>query len=86
MATRHFDDASLGAFPESIFASTLLMSGYSAPLRLIRPLPAATALRGQQPLEADTNNMGRCIRWALAIEGGTALAIYAIYVLVRLVM
>jgi hypothetical protein len=84
MATRHFDNASLGAFPESIFARTLLMSGYAAPLRLIRPLPGESGFRQRRASEVDTNNIGRCVRWAFAIEGGAALAVYAIWALVRL--
>jgi hypothetical protein len=84
MATRQFDNASLGAFPESIFARTLLMSGCAAPLRLIRPLPAESEFRQRPAPEVDTNNIGRCIRWAFAIEGVAALAVYAVWALVRM--
>lgn len=84
MATRHFDNASLGAFSESMFASSLLMSGYAAPLRLIRPLQTATIPSPRPDAEPDAGNIGRCIRWAFAVEGVAALAVCAIWAMVRL--
>jgi hypothetical protein len=80
MATRHFENAQLGILPDSLISSTLLMSGYAAPLRLSRPRQAEARSRtSEMPVlaEVDVNNIGRCIRWAFAIEGGVAALIVA---------
>jgi hypothetical protein len=80
MATRHFENAQLGILPDSLISSTLLMSGYASPLRLSRPQQAeANNLTSEKPgaAELDVNNIGRCIRWAFAIEGGVAALIFA---------
>lgn len=80
MATRHFENAQLGILPDSLISSTLLMSGYAAPLRLSRPHRAEARNRTSQwpaLAEVDVNNIGRCIRWAFAIEGGVAALILA---------
>jgi hypothetical protein len=82
MATRHFDNASLGAVPESLLPHWLLMSGYAAPLRYVRAQRAAIANRDENWAFAESGNIGRCIRWAFAIEGGVALVIWA---LIRLI-
>jgi len=80
MATRHFDN--LGTLP--VLSSTLLMSGCTAPLRLV--VHQQTDLRDldRSAAEDDCGNMGRCLRWAFAIEGGAALVIYALWQLWRL--
>ncbi len=80
MAARHFENAPLGILPDSLISSTLLMSGYAAPLRLTRPQQAEARNRTSDkvvPAELDVNNIGRCIRWAFAIEGGVAALIFA---------
>jgi hypothetical protein len=85
MAARHFENAQLGIFPDSLISSTLLMSGYAAPLRLSLPQHAepqraepGNRATDRPPLaEVDVNNIGRCIRWAFAIEGGVAALIFA---------
>jgi hypothetical protein len=85
MATRHFDNASLGAFPESLLPVNLLMSGHAAPLRLVRSQAATPTSFRSAPLtstEVEASNIGRCIRWVLAIEGGAALVIWAVLRLV----
>jgi len=85
MATRHFDNASLGTVPESFLPFSLLMRGYATPLRLIRPRQSEKAGREQLPAPtvAESGDIGRCLRWAFAIEGGAAAAICAIWVLCR---
>jgi hypothetical protein len=86
MATRHFDNASLGAVPEPLLPFNLLMSGYAAPLRLIRPQqPEAADGEEQWSGSEESGNIGRCIRWAFAIEGGAAVAIYAVWSLCHLI-
>jgi hypothetical protein len=87
MATRHFDNASLGAVPESLLPFSLLMSGYAAPLRLIRQHQPDAADREEQGYGStvESGNIGRCIRWAFAIEGGAAAAVCAIWALCRLI-
>jgi hypothetical protein len=92
MATRHFENAHLGILPDSLLSSTLLMSGYAAPLRLTRarqaePRQDVTRKFGaERPAlaEMDVNNIGRCIRWAFAIEGGVAALILAGWALLRI--
>ena len=87
MATRHFDNATLGAIPESLLPHSLLMNGYATPLRLIRTEEAKEVLTEEAwptPGIADSGNIGRCLRWALAIEGGAVLLICAIWALSRL--
>jgi hypothetical protein len=89
MATRHFENAHLGILPDSLLSSTLLMNGYAAPLRLTDAQQAdrensKSALLAPQGLEV--NNIGRCIRWAFAIEGGVAALIFAGWALWRLWM
>jgi len=92
MATRHFDNASLGAIPESLLPFSLLMKGYTTPLRLIGPQQAARSRRREERAEspavaaaaAEAGNIGRGIRWAFALEGGAALLIGAIWALCRL--
>ena len=80
MAARHFENAQLGILPDSLISSTLLMSGYAAPLRLTRPqyVQSSSRISERPALETvDVNNIGRCIRWAFAIEGGVAALIFA---------
>jgi hypothetical protein len=87
MATRHFDHASLGACPESLLPLNLLMSGFAAPLKLLRPQPSEIRSRETAWMparEVETGNIGRCIRWAFAIEGASALAALAVWALWRL--
>jgi hypothetical protein len=91
MATRHFETAPLGIHPDSLLSSTLLMSGLAAPLRLTltRAQQTERESRGalwQEPEEMDISNIGRCIRWALAIEGGAAALIFAGWALIRIWM
>ncbi len=89
MATRHFDYASLGAIPESLSPLNLLMSGFAAPLRLLRPQQSEIAIR-EKALnageEVETSNMGRCIRWAFALEAGAALVVFAVWAACRLLL
>ena len=88
MATRHFENASMGAFSESLLPLSLLMSGHAARLSLIRPQAKAIPFRWDSPpapREVETGNIGRCLRWALAIEGAAAVAVYAVWVLARFV-
>jgi hypothetical protein len=80
MATRHFENAHLGMLPDSLYSSTLLMNGFAAPLRLTRAQQAEPEnVKTEMPALADmaVNNIGRCIRWAFAIEGGVAALIFA---------
>jgi hypothetical protein len=89
MATRHFENAQLGILPDSLYSSALLMSGYAAPLRLTHPQQIAAEDRSNAwpaPAELDVNNIGRCIRWAFAIEGGVAALILAGWALWRILM
>jgi hypothetical protein len=91
MTTRHFENAPLGIHPDSLLSSTLLMSGYAAPLRLTMTRTQQTERdnRGdsmQAPAEMDVNNIGRCIRWALAIEGGAVALICVGWALFRIWM
>ena len=89
MATRHFDKTGVGVFPESLLPSTFLMSGYAAPLRLIRPQYPATGAEQcacGTSSNLEVSNIGRCIRWAVAIEGGAALVVYATWAVLRLVL
>jgi hypothetical protein len=86
MATQHFGRATLGRFSESMFSSTFSMSVYTAPLKLVRfPQPETEICEEEQlsPAEADSGSMSRCLRWAFAIEGAAALAIYAVWALCR---
>ena len=80
MATRHFDN--LGSLPA--LSSTLLMSGFAAPLRLVLPKQTDVRDLDRAPAEDDCGDMGRCIRWAFAIEGGAALLVYALWQIWRL--
>ena len=89
MATRHFENAHLGILPDSLLSSTLLMSGYAAPLRLTRAEQASPQERtsdAQAAAEFEVNDIGRCIRWAFAIEGGVAALIFAGWALWRIWM
>lgn len=83
MATRHFDNASLGRFPESLLPVNLWMSGHAAPLRLVGAQQQTLAGRRGVPAGPEAGNIGRCIRWAFALEGGAALLIYAAWVLLH---
>jgi len=88
MATRYFEKSQTATFPEST-ASGLWMSGYAAPLRLARvqgPGAPRLNLYSQQRAVADWHALGKGVRWAFAIEGGSALFIYGIWCLWRLWM
>jgi len=89
MATRHFDHASLGAIPESLTPLNLLMSGFAAPLKLVRPQQPEIAVREKAWNAADeveTSNIGRCIRWAFALEAGAAVVVFAVWAACRLLL
>jgi hypothetical protein len=80
MATRHFENAPLGMHPDSLLSSTRLLSGFTARLSRAQARRAETQFREAElpaSSEVDVNNIGQCIRWAFAIEGGVALLIYA---------
>jgi hypothetical protein len=89
MATRHFESASLGIHPDSLFLSTRLMSGFAAPLSWVQVQQANVQFREDgwpASTQVEVNNIGQCIRWASAIEGGIALLIYAGWVVWHLWM
>jgi hypothetical protein len=82
VATRHFEHASLGAIPEPLLPLNLLMSGFAAPLRLLRPQQSEDAVREKAwyaEEEVETSNIGRCIRWAFAIEAGAVLVVFVVW-------
>jgi hypothetical protein len=86
MATRHFENASLATFSDSNLSSTLLMDGFPAPLRLTHVGQPGTEPREgsfSPPAVAEFSNIGRCVRWAFAMEGGAAVVLYAIWVLLQ---
>jgi hypothetical protein len=88
MATRHFEKSQMATFPES-GVSSLWMNGYAMPLRLARVHTVGVSpnqRRRQQVAVADWQALGRGVRWAFAIEGGTALLIYGMWCLLRLLM
>jgi len=65
------------------------MNGYAAPLRLARVHKIGASrqqLNLQQEAVTDWHALGKGLRWAFAIESGTALLIYAIWRLWRLMM
>lgn len=89
MATRYFEKSQMATFSESLGSSGPWMSGYAAPLRLARVQDRRAlneSLDWQQRAVADWHALSKGIRWAFAIEGGTALLIYAIWCLWRLLM
>jgi hypothetical protein len=82
MATRHFENASLATLSDSILSSALLMDGFPAPLRLTHVEQPGTEVRQEPfppPAVVEFSNIGKCIRWAFAVEGGAAVAVYAIW-------
>jgi hypothetical protein len=84
MATRHFDNANLTQTSNRLLFSAKLRNGYSTPLRLVRAYDESQARLGanwNQEAVADLQALGRGVRWAFAIEGGTALLIYAVWYL-----
>jgi hypothetical protein len=84
MATRHFENSSLAALSDSILSSTLLMDGFPAPLRLTHVEQPGTGISDgvvPPPAVVEFTNIGKCIRWAFATEGGAALLIYAVWAL-----
>jgi hypothetical protein len=86
MTTRYFENPSLGVAQESILSSTLLMNGFAARLcRVQVRQPRAEFREGGWMANAqpDVNNIGQCLRWGFAIEGGMALVIYAGWALCR---
>jgi hypothetical protein len=89
MATRYFENGNLAESAESLLFSTMLMIGYTAPLRLVRvpeeDRAQVGASRNEQAL-ADVQALKRGVRWAFAIEGGAALLAYAAWCLWRLVL
>jgi len=85
VTARNLSNATLQ--PEALSWPSILPSGSDAPLRLIRPRRQVSEARVEAlafPAELDLNNIGRCLRWAVAIEGGTALLICAIWALLHL--
>lgn len=87
MATRYFEKSQMATFSESMVSPW--MSGYAVPLRLAR-VPDRRAPRQsvnyQQQAVADWHALSKGLRWAFAIEGGTALLIYGIWCLLRLLI
>ena len=83
MATRHFESSNVASFSESVLP-TLLMSGYSAPLRLARvvgPTVRTSGAEWRQEAIDDLHALRKGVRWAFAIEGGFGLLIYAAWYL-----
>jgi hypothetical protein len=84
MATRYFESSSLATLSDSFLSSTLLMDGFPAPLRLTRAEQPGTEIREDAfppPAVVEFTNIGRCIRWGFALEGGVAVLAYAVWVL-----
>jgi hypothetical protein len=89
VATRHFEQSRMAPSSESLLSQATLMSGYAAPLRLARIYNTAAFrqnLNWQEEAAADFEALRRGVRWAFAIEGGTALLICAVWYLWRLLM
>ena len=85
MAARRFVNANAATFSEAVL-STLLMSGYSAPLRLahvVEPTMVSSTEWRQEAID-DLHALGKGVRWAFAIEAGFGLLIYAAWHLWRL--
>jgi hypothetical protein len=86
MATRHFENASLATLSDSILSSSLLMDGFPAPLRLTHVEQPGTEMHEgaiPPPAAVEFSNIGKCVRWAFAIEGGVAVLAYTIWVLLH---
>jgi hypothetical protein len=87
MATRYFEKSQMATFSESMVSPW--MKGYAAPLRLARVAdrraPRQSVIYQQQAV-ADWHALSKGLRWAFAIEGGTALLIYGIWCLMRLLI
>jgi hypothetical protein len=82
MATQYLENSSLATLSDASFSSTLLMDGFSAPLRLTRVEQPGTEIREgafPPPAAIEFSNIGRCVRWAFAIEGGAAVLVYAVW-------
>lgn len=87
MATQHLTNPTFGTLPRPQFSSAILRSGCAAPLKLFLPAQPGAEVQEQVlplPAEVECNRIGRCLRWALAIEGGAALLIYALWTLLHL--
>jgi hypothetical protein len=86
MTARYFENPGLGVAQEPILSSALLMSGLAARLSRVQVRqPRAEFREGRWLANAqpDVNNIGQCLRWGFAIEGGMALMIYAAWALCR---
>ena len=86
MATQYFENASLATLSDSMLSSTLLMDGFPAPLHLTHVEQPGTeigegSLQLQPPAVSEFSNIGRCVRWAFAVEGGVAVLAYAAWAL-----
>lgn len=89
MATRYFEKSQMATFPESLVSPGPWMSGYAAPLRLARVQDRRSLHQSsdwQQQAVADWHALSKGLRWAFAIEGGTALLIYGLWQLARLLL
>ncbi len=79
MQTQGFDNTRLKADSPSLLSPTMQMSSYAAPLMAAHVIESsASDAETEFPPEAIVNwgDLGKGVRWALAIEGVTALAIY----------
>jgi len=85
--TQRFDNIPLAAASTSLLSPRVQMSSYAAPLTRTHVMRAgAISADAEWPAEAIVNlsDLGRGVRWALAIEGAAALGIYAVWHLWRL--
>ena len=82
LATRHFENSPAFSGLLSPASPPKLMSGSAAPLRLARLYDLGafhSELDRHREAAEDLYALARGVRWAFAIEGGTALLIYAVW-------
>ena len=78
MQSQAFDNANLSAPSSSLLSPTIEMSSFAAPLAAHVVESSATDAEAEFPPEAIVNwgDLGKGVRWALAIEGAAALVVY----------
>jgi hypothetical protein len=77
--TQAFDNANPTDASPSLLSPTMQMSSYAAPMMAAQVIDSSpTDAEAEFPPEAIVNwgNLGKGVRWALAIEGAVALVIY----------
>jgi hypothetical protein len=82
MATQNFQSSNVATFSESVLST--LMSGCSAPLRLVHaaePTTTVSSVEWRQEAIDDLHALRKGVRWAFAIEGSFGLLIYAVWYL-----